>query len=89
MSGGRTMTDCPDCIAAGERSWHQFSSGCMVCEARRISRGPVCADAKARGVVTPAYKAQLCAVAGENHWQAVHDLVRAWQRAPREVPHAR
>lgn len=85
------MTDCPDCVTAKDRPHvgGRYSAHCMVCEARRIACSPVCADAKARGVVTPAYKAQLCAVAGENHWQAVHDLVRAWQRAPREVPHAR
>lgn len=77
------MTNCPNCIAASERSWHGFTADCMVCEARRIANGPVCAEAKARGVVTPAYKAELCAVAGDNHWRVVHDLVRAWQSGER------
>jgi hypothetical protein len=70
-------------MAAGERAWHGFTVDCMVCEARRISRGPTCADAKARGVVTDAYKAELCAVAGDMHWHVMHDLVRAWQRGER------
>lgn len=74
------MTDCPNCITASERAWHGFTAGCMVCEARRISRGPLCFEAKTQGVITDAYKAELCAVAGNGHWQAVHDLVRAWQR---------
>lgn len=74
------MTDCPDCIAASERDWHGFTAGCMVCAARHISRGPACAEAKAKGIVTPAYKAELCAVAGDVHWRVMHDLVRAWQR---------
>lgn len=74
------MTDCRDCTVASERAWHGFTVDCMVCQARRISRGPVCADARSRGVVTAAYRAELCAVAGDVHWQAVHELVRAWQR---------
>jgi len=72
-------------MAAGERAWHGFTAGCMVCAARQISRGPNCADARLRGVVTPAYKAELCAVAGDMHWAVMHDLVRAWQRGERPV----
>lgn len=74
------LTDCPDCIAASERSWHQYTASCMVCEARRISRRPACAEAQARGVLTAAYLAELEAVAGAEHWLAVHELVKAWQR---------
>jgi hypothetical protein len=79
------MTDCPDCAAANDRQYEggRYTAQCMVCEARRIASRPVCADARARGVITDAYKAELCAVAGEVHWQAVHDLVRAWQRGER------
>jgi hypothetical protein len=74
------MTDCPNCVAASEREWHHYNASCMVCEARRISRGKLCAEAKALGVITPAYKDELCAVAGDVHWYAVHELVCAWQR---------
>ena len=80
------MTVCPDCMAASERAWHVFTSGCLVCEARRISRGPACHAAERAGVVTPEYRAELEAAGGE-HWQVVHALVRAWRRGERpEMP---
>lgn len=73
------MTDCPNCMAASERAWHVFTTGCMVCEGRRISRGPVCFAAQRSGFITPAYREELQAAAG-NHWQTLHALVVAWQR---------
>lgn len=74
------LTDCPNCAAASERSWHRYTARCMVCEARRIAVGEACAEAKAKGVLTPAYRAELCAVVGEEHWLCMHELVKAWQR---------
>jgi len=74
------MTDCANCIAASERAWHGFTTGCMVCAARRISRGPACAFAAQVGYITPEYRAELYAVAGDVHWQAMHELVRACNR---------
>lgn len=74
------MTDCPDCIAASERAWHGFTAACMVCEARRIARGPACHEAMQAGKITPAYQEELQAVGGDVHWLVLHELVRAWQR---------
>lgn len=84
MSASTTVIDCPNCRSAGERASHGgFSADCVVCDARRISRGPIFADASDRGEITNAYKAQLCAIAGDMHWHAIHKLVRAWQRGER------
>jgi len=81
------VTICPDCMAASERAWHAFTTGCMVCGARRISQGPACFAAERAGVITPAYRAELEDVGGEVHWQEVHALVRAWRRGERpEIP---
>jgi hypothetical protein len=49
----------------------------MVCDARRIARGPACHAAKQAGYITPAYRAELIAAGGDAHWQALHALVRA------------
>jgi hypothetical protein len=80
------MTECPNCMTASRREWHGgFTASCMVCEARRIARGPVCFEAQRAGYITPAYRDQLRAVGGDVHWLAVHDLVLAWKRGG-EVP---
>ncbi|HKX41339.1 MAG TPA: hypothetical protein VJO99_09290 [Burkholderiaceae bacterium] len=79
------MTECPDCVAAHERAWHAFTAGCMVCSARRISRGPACHAAERAGYITPAYREELQAAAG-THWQTLHSLVLAWKRGA-GIPH--
>ncbi|HKX44618.1 MAG TPA: hypothetical protein VJO99_25900 [Burkholderiaceae bacterium] len=80
------MTVCPDCMTASERAWHTGMFTCLICEARRISRGPACYAAERAGVVTPEYRAELEAAGGE-HWLVVHELVRAWRRGERpELP---
>lgn len=82
------MNDCPNCTAARDRLWCGcYTAGCVACEARLLSRGPVCAEAKRRGVMTPAYLAELRAIAEHDHTDPmlVHDLVRAWQRRDEEA----
>ena len=76
------MTECPNCISAEERAWHQYTLGCRVCDARRIARGPECFEARRAGRITPAYLAVLRSVAGDD-WQALHELVRAWDERRR------
>jgi hypothetical protein len=76
------VTDCPNCVAASERAWHGFTAECMVCQARRISRGPVCHAAERAGFITPAYREELQAAGGER-WLTLHSLVLAWQRGER------
>lgn len=77
------MIDCPDCNAARDKRWTgRYTAACAACEARRISRGPACAEAKRCGVLTPAYRAELRAAAERDHTTPllVHELVRAWQQ---------
>jgi len=80
------MTACPDCVSASERLWHAYTAGCRVCEARRIARGPLCAEARSCGFLTPAYMAELRAVAGDD-WQPLHELVRRCEATMKTTTH--
>lgn len=82
------MTDCPNCKTARERRWYGgYTAACVACHARLISRGPACAEAKKRGVITSDYLAELRAAAEADHSDpmVVHDMVRAWQRVDAEA----
>jgi len=72
------MATCPDCVAASKRLWGQYRADCVVCSARHIARGPVCAEAAKAGRITSPYRRQLESVVGERHWFALHGVVTAW-----------
>lgn len=68
---------CPNCSAARtDPNWPGFLAGCRGCDVRALASGPVFFGAMRAGEVTPAYRAALKALLGED-WKAGHEEVKA------------
>ena len=67
---------CLACTAAQTAAHHPiYQAECRGCRVRALANGPVHFDAQQAGRVTPAYKAALQNLAGED-WQAAHAEVK-------------
>lgn len=68
---------CPNCAAARtDPHWPGYQAGCRPCRVRALASGPTFFQAAQAGRQTPAYRAALQSLLGED-WKAAHEEVKA------------
>ena len=72
------MTTCTHCTTAQtDPHWPGYQAGCRGCSIRALANGPAFFEAARAEQVTPAYRAALQALLGDEDWKAGHREVKA------------